>query len=56
MGQGSISPNPSSIGSGQISPSDSDQDVDMVMEPMAKMARHSSAHDSDDSDSVWRPW
>ncbi|CAG2170338.1 unnamed protein product [Oppiella nova] len=47
LGQSSISPVGSSVGSEQLSPSGSDADVEMVF------AGH---HNSLNGDSVWRPW
>ncbi|XP_054160701.1 transcription factor HES-4-like [Oppia nitens] len=50
LGQSSISPVGSAT-SEQLSPSGSEQDVDMVFE-----SHSGSAHHSLNSDSVWRPW
>ncbi|CAG2115998.1 unnamed protein product [Medioppia subpectinata] len=46
LGHSSISPAGSSVSSGQLSPSGSDADMEMVFEP----------HNSLNGDSVWRPW
>ena len=51
IGQSSISPVGSSVGSEQLSPSGSDQDVDMVFLPVANGQLNAVG-----SDSVWRPW
>jgi len=53
----SISPCGSSIGSEQLSPSGSDHDMEMVLEP-PRSARHrnSVCNASPNGDSVWRPW
>ena len=53
MGQSSISPIGSSVGSEQLSPSGSEHDVDMVFDS-APTASHLNANLN--GDSVWRPW
>lgn len=50
IGQSSISPCGSSIGSEQMSPSESDHDVEMVSH------QNSVCNGSPNGDSVWRPW
>jgi len=56
IGQSSISPSGSSIGSGQLSPSESDHDVEMVLEPPRRAHHNSVCNALPNSDSVWRPW
>ncbi|CAM6032146.1 unnamed protein product [Sphagnum compactum] len=56
IGQSSISPSGSSIGSGQLSPSESDHDVEMVLEPPRNARHNSVCNASPNGDSVWRPW